>query len=195
MVRSIVSVLLLCLVVQFAHGAQNNIDGVRIWPSPDNTRVVFDMKTAPEYTYFTLKNPLRLVIDLNNTNDTYKLSDIENSGNLINKLRYSTPKNRSSARVVVELNRNTTPSLFAMAPEGAYGHRLVVDLPDEAAKSAPMPTASASTGSVVLDDSTSSRDRDIIVAIDAGHGGHDPGSVGPAGTFEKHITLSIAKKT
>ena len=147
MVRSIVSVLLLCLVVQFAHGAQNNIDGVRIWPSPDNTRVVFDMKTAPEYTYFTLKNPLRLVIDLNNTNDTYKLSDIENSGNLINKLRYSTPKNNSSSRVVVELNRNTTPSLFAMAPEGAYGHRLVVDLPDKASKSAPKLTASASTGS------------------------------------------------
>ena len=194
MVRSIVSVLLLCLVVQFAHGAQNNIDGVRIWPSPDNTRVVFDMKTAPEYTYFTLKNPLRLVIDLNNTNDTYKLSDIENSGNLINKLRYSTPNNSSSSRVVVELNRNTTPSLFAMAPEGAYGHRLVVDLSDKASKSAPKLTASASTGSVVLDDSTSSRDRDIIVAIDAGHGGHDPGSVGPAGTFEKHITLSIAKK-
>ncbi|MED5521165.1 MAG: N-acetylmuramoyl-L-alanine amidase, partial [Pseudomonadota bacterium] len=53
MVRSIVSVLLLCFVVQFAHGAQNNIDGVRIWPSPDNTRVVFDMKSAPEFTYFT----------------------------------------------------------------------------------------------------------------------------------------------
>ena len=117
MVRSIVSVLLLCFVVQFAHGAQNNIDGVRIWPSPDNTRVVFDMKSAPEFTYFTLKNPLRLVIDLNNTSDTAKLSGIENSGDLIKKLRYSTPKNKSSARVVVELNRNTKPSLFAVTPD------------------------------------------------------------------------------
>ena len=135
MVRSIVSVLLLCFVVQFAHGAQNNIDGVRIWPSPDNTRVVFDMKSAPEFTYFTLKNPLRLVIDLNNTSDTAKLSGIENSGDLIKKLRYSTPKNKSSARVVVELNRNTKPSLFAVTPDGAYGHRLVVDLPDSARRS------------------------------------------------------------
>jgi N-acetylmuramoyl-L-alanine amidase len=193
MVRSIVSVLLLCFVVQFAHGAQNNIDGVRIWPSPDNTRVVFDMKSAPEFTYFTLKNPLRLVIDLNNTSDTAKLSGIENSGDLIKKLRYSTPKNKSSARVVVELNRNTKPSLFAVTPDGAYGHRLVVDLPDSAPKP-PTLSASASTGSVVIDDSTSARDRDIIVAIDAGHGGHDPGSIGPAGTYEKHITLSIAKK-
>tara|TARA_B100000315_G_scaffold128370_1_gene118067 strand:- start:1081 stop:2430 length:1350 start_codon:yes stop_codon:yes gene_type:complete len=194
MVRSIVSVLLLCFVVQFAHGAQNNIDGVRIWPSPDNTRVVFDMKSAPEFTYFTLKNPLRLVIDLNNTSDTAKLSGIENSGDLIKKLRYSTPKNKSSARVVVELNRNTKPSLFAVTPDGAYGHRLVVDLPDSAPKPTPTLSASASTGSVVIDDSTSARDRDIIVAIDAGHGGHDPGSIGPAGTYEKHITLSIAKK-
>lgn len=192
MVRSIVSVLLLCLVMQVAHGAQNNIDGVRIWPSTDNTRVVFDMKTAPEFTYFTLKNPHRLVIDLNDTKDSFSLSGVENSGNLINKLRYSTPKNKSSARVVVELNRDTKPSLFAMSPEGAYGHRLVVDLPDSAPQT--LPPLTASTSSVVLDDSTSVRDRDIIVAIDAGHGGHDPGSVGPAGTFEKHITLSIAKK-
>ncbi len=192
MVRSIVSVLLLCLVMQVAHGAQNNIDGVRIWPSTDNTRVVFDMKTAPEFTYFTLKNPHRLVIDLNDTKDSFSLSDVENSGNLIDKLRYSTPKNKSSARVVFELNRDTKPSLFAMSPEGAYGHRLVVDLPDSAPQT--LPPLTASTSSVVLDDSTSVRDRDIIVAIDAGHGGHDPGSVGPAGTFEKHITLSIAKK-
>ena len=154
MVRSIVSVLLLCFVVQFAHGAQNNIDGVRIWPSPDNTRVVFDMKSAPEFTYFTLKNPRRLVIDLNNTSDTAKLSGIENSGDLIKKLRYSTPKNKSSARVVVELNRNTKPSLFAVTPNGAYGHRLVVDLPDSPPKPSPTLSASASTGSVVIDDST-----------------------------------------
>ena len=194
MVRSVVSILLLCFVVQFAYGAQNNIDGVRIWPSPDNTRVVFDMKSAPEFTYFTLKNPLRLVIDFNNTSDAAKLSGIENSGDLIKKLRYSTPKNKSSARVVVELNRNTKPSLFAVTPDGAYGHRLVIDLPDSAPQPSPTLSASTSVGTVVIDDSSSARDRDIIVAIDAGHGGHDPGSVGPSGTFEKHITLSIAKK-
>ncbi len=194
MVRSIVSVVFLCFVVQFAYGAQNNIDGVRIWPSPDNTRVVFDMKAAPEFTYFTLKNPLRLVIDLKNTSDSAKLSGVENSGNLIKKLRYSTPKNKSSARIVVELNRSTKPSLFAVTPNGSLGHRLVVDLPDSAPKTSATLSASSSTGSVVIDDKSSARDRDIIVAIDAGHGGHDPGSVGPAGTYEKHITLSIAKK-
>lgn len=76
-----------------------------------------------------------------------------------------------------------------MAPTHPYGHRLVVDLKD----SAPV-TAKPQQNTVVMDESHSQRDRDIIVAIDAGHGGHDPGSVGPAGTYEKHITLSIAKK-
>ena len=163
MVRSIVSVLFLCFVVQFAYGAQNNIDGVRIWPSPDNTRVVFDMKSAPDFTYFTLKNPVRLVIDLKNTSDSANLSGVENSGNLIKKLRYSTPKNKSSARIVVELNRSTKPSLFAVTPSGSLGHRLVVDLPDSSPKKSTTSSVSTSIGSVVIDDKSSARDRDIIV--------------------------------
>lgn len=192
MVRSIVSILLLCFVVTKSYGAQNNIDGVRIWPSPDNTRVVFDLKTAPSFSYFTLKNPLRLVIDLADTNNSLSLKNIENSGDLIGKLRYSTPKQKSSARIVIELNRTAKPSLFAMEPADSYGHRLVVDLADSEPHRAG--SAALASTSVVIDESSGTRDRDIIVAIDAGHGGHDPGSVGPAGSYEKHITLSIAKK-
>lgn len=193
MVRSIISVLLLCMFVQIAHGAQNKIDGVRISPSPDNTRVVFDMASTPEFSYFTLKNPLRLVVDLKNTNNKFNLSNVENNGDLIKKVRYSTPKNKRAARVVVELNRKATPNLFAVAPAKSYGHRLVIDLTDSAPKRTN--TSLASTrNSVVLDDKSSPRDSDIIVAVDAGHGGRDPGSIGPAGTYEKHITLSVAKK-
>lgn len=191
MVRSIISILLFCVVVHSVQAAQNNIEGIRIWPSSENTRVVFDMKFAPDFTYFTLKNPLRVVVDLQNTNDNLSLSNIENSGNLIKKVRYSKPKNSHSARVVIELARQAKPSLFAVAPSDNLGHRLVVDLAD----SAPAQNASlqASVNNVVMDDKSSPRDTNIIVAIDAGHGGRDPGSIGPAGTYEKHITLSIAK--
>ena len=192
MVRSIFSVMLLWVVVQMAHAAQNTIDSVRVSPSSDTTRVVFDMKYAPEFTYFTLKNPQRLVIDLPNTNNNFSLSNVDNGGDLIKRLRYSTPKNKSAARVVIELNRQATPSLFAITPAGAFGHRLVLDLADSEPNRTAVLTASAP--SVVIDDKTSPRDSDIIVAIDAGHGGRDPGSIGPAGTFEKHITLSVAKK-
>ncbi|NDW15247.1 AMIN domain-containing protein [Alteromonas genovensis] len=198
MVRSIISVLMLCLMTHAVSAAQNTINDVRVSPDAAKTRIVFDVDTAPDFTYFTLKKPLRLVIDLKNTASTFKLSSVKNSGSLVRKLRYSTPKRASSARVVVELNRNAEPSLFAVAPNKSYGHRLVLDLADSAPEVAQKPASSSATSSskqrVVIDESSSTRDRDIIVAIDAGHGGQDPGSIGPAGSFEKHITLSIAKR-
>lgn len=198
MVRSIISVLMLCLMTHAVSAAQNTINDVRVSPDAAKTRIVFDVDTAPDFTYFTLKKPLRLVIDLKNTASTFKLSSVKNSGSLVRKLRYSTPKRATSARVVVELNRNAEPSLFAVAPNKSYGHRLVLDLADSAPEVAQKPASSSATSSskqrVVIDESSSTRDRDIIVAIDAGHGGQDPGSIGPAGSFEKHITLSIAKR-
>jgi N-acetylmuramoyl-L-alanine amidase len=185
-------------MAQVVSAAQNTINGVRISPEATKTRIVFDVDSAPDFTYFTLKKPLRVVIDFKNTANTFALSSVENSGSLVRKLRYSTPKRATSARVVVELNRNAEPSLFAVAPNKSYGHRLVLDLADSAPEVAQKPASSSSTSSskqrVVIDESSSTRDRDIIVAIDAGHGGQDPGSIGPAGSFEKHITLSIAKR-
>jgi N-acetylmuramoyl-L-alanine amidase len=186
MVRKVILMFFLCFAIHSVSAAQNKLESVRIWPSPDNTRVVLDMRSAPDFTYFSLKNPERLVIDLAATDNSLSLSNIENNGDLIKKIRYSTPKNKQSARVVVELNRNAEPTLFAMTPSAPFGHRLVIDLADSEPKIAP--------ASVVMDETTTTRDRDIIVAIDAGHGGNDPGSIGPAGTYEKHITLSIAKK-
>jgi len=185
-VRKVILMFFLCFAIHSVSAAQNKLESVRIWPSPDNTRVVLDMRSAPDFTYFSLKNPERLVIDLAATDNSLSLSNIENNGDLIKKIRYSTPKNKQSARVVVELNRNAEPTLFAMTPSAPFGHRLVIDLADSEPKIAP--------ASVVMDETTTTRDRDIIVAIDAGHGGNDPGSIGPAGTYEKHITLSIAKK-
>lgn len=196
-VRIICSVVCLWVIAGMAVAAQNKIDGVRISPSADTTRLVFDMHSEPEFTYFTLKNPHRLVIDLPNTSNKTDLSNTTINGSLVRKVRYSTPKNKHSARVVVELNRVAKPSLFKVAPAAPHGHRLVVDLEDSQPASVSAPTVAASvngSNSVVMDGSTSTRDRDIIVAIDAGHGGHDPGSIGPAGTYEKNITLSIAKK-
>lgn len=182
------------LFVLFASGladpvlaAQSPISAVRVSPGPDQTRVVFDLAQAPQFTYFSLNNPERLVIDLANTSDSADLTPAEDTGSLIRRLRYSTPKNSQSARVVIDLNQRATPNLFAIAPDGGYGHRLVVDL------EGPGGVAPA-TSSVRIDSADNTRDRDIIVAIDAGHGGRDPGSVGPSGTYEKHITLSIAKK-
>lgn len=167
-----------------AYAASNQIDGLRIWPSPSNTRIVLDLKEQPEYSYFTLSNPERLVIDLANTQGKVDTKQLSKLGNLVTKVRHSTPKNASSTRLVIELSQKVQTEIFALTPTPPYKNRLVVDLSNP----------HANKQQVTKSSELSTRDRDIIIAIDAGHGGEDPGSIGRAGTFEKNITLSISKK-
>lgn len=164
--------------------ATNVVEGLRVWPSPANTRVVLDLAAQPEYSYFTLSNPTRLVIDLADTQSDFDLSDVNNTSQLVKKVRYSTPKKPNSVRIVLELNRTTNTEIFALPPTAPYKNRLVIDLSDNAAQ----------PQQAVMTSDRSTRDRDIIIAIDAGHGGEDPGSIGPSGTYEKNITLSVSKK-
>lgn len=175
-------ILLLALLFSSISLAQNSIDGLRIWPSPANTRLVFDLKQSPQFTYFTLHNPERLVLDIDETNNRFDFSAVENQSNLVEKVRYSTPKNKKAIRVVIELNKKLDTTVFSLPPTAPYGDRLVVDIADD--NPAPSP---------ILDAQTASSERDIIVVIDAGHGGEDPGSIGSSGSYEKHVTLSIAK--
>ncbi|QJR81382.1 AMIN domain-containing protein [Alteromonas pelagimontana] len=189
MLRYTISTVCLWLFAVSAFAAQNHIGGLRISPSADNTRIVLDLAQAPEFTYFSLTNPHRLVIDLAATDDSADLSTDDDTGKLVRRIRYSTPKNSQSARLVIDLTRDAKPNIFAIPPDGPYGHRLVVDLAD----SSPSGSSESSSG-VLIDSVNNKRDRDIIIAIDAGHGGNDPGSIGPAGTYEKRITLSIAKE-
>jgi N-acetylmuramoyl-L-alanine amidase len=163
--------------------AKNTIEGLRIWPSPNTTRLVFDLENTPNYTYFTLKNPQRLVIDIENTPRNFDFSKVTNDSKLVKKVRYSTAKNPQSVRVVIELSKKLENNIFALPPTAPYGDRLVIDLndPDSAAPQ------------IVLN-SKSTTDRDIIIVIDAGHGGEDPGSIGPSGSYEKNVTLGIAKR-
>ncbi|TDF35878.1 AMIN domain-containing protein [Alteromonadaceae bacterium M269] len=160
----------------------NQIESVRIWPSPNSTRVVIDLKEAPEFTYFSLDNPQRLVVDLKQTKKQFDFSKIANQSNLVRKIRSSKPKNNQSTRLVLELTKRVKPQLFALPPTPPYKNRLVIDLVD--------PDGPAT---VVKDAKSDPRARDVVVAIDAGHGGEDPGSIGSAGTYEKNITLSISK--
>ena len=169
--------------------AQNTINSVRVWPSPDSTRVVFDLDDKPDFSYFILKNPLRLVVDLENTNKIKTLPSIPKKHQLVGKLRYSKPKSKDSVRFVFELTGAVKPVIFALAPTGPYKNRLVVDLYDKNQTQESKPSSHAAVRKRDL-----TQKRDIIIAIDAGHGGEDPGSIGPSGTFEKDITLQIAKR-
>ena len=173
---------LLCLfsLVSLFASAANEVQSVRVWPSPDNTRVVFDLSSAPQHTYFTLESPDRLVIDLKDIKAGAGLPAVSGDTGLIKSIRSSNDAN--TMRIVLDLTKATKANVFALPPTAPYGHRLVVDLPDD------QPTQQTAVPAVRR------TARDIIIAIDAGHGGEDPGSIGPSGFYEKNITLPIARQ-
>ncbi|MCK2085273.1 AMIN domain-containing protein [Aeromonas sp. 3925] len=161
----------------------NQLKSVRVWPSPDNTRVVLDMSSAPNFNYFTLSGPSRLVIDLKGASNAANLARIENKSELVRKIRESTPLEKGSMRLVLDLSSSIKPVVFPLAPAGPYGHRLVIDLPYEekgGATAQPAPVGG--------------QGKAIVIAIDPGHGGEDPGSIGPRRTYEKRVTLSVSQK-
>ncbi len=172
----------------------NVLEGVRVWPSPDETRVVIDVQSEVSFTYFTLTSPERLVIDLKNTSSKSKLPMKVTDSEVLTKIRSSSPPNKQTYRLVFELKKKSSAKLFTLAPTpgGQYGHRLVVDLPHEQATQS---TSSAKSPTQVSRDASQFYGTEnIVVAVDAGHGGEDPGSIGPTRKYEKNATLSISKK-
>ena len=159
--------------------AANSIDGIRVWPAPENTRIVFDVKDKPEYKYFTLSKPNRLVIDFTNTKNTVALKNLAANDPRVKLFRSSV--NKGKTRLVLELAQSYQLTVFPLAPAGQYGHRLVIDLYDKNRSKKNTSKPKQTVG-------------DIIIGIDAGHGGEDPGSIGGKGTYEKRVTLAIAKK-
>lgn len=168
-------------------GAHSEINGVRMWPAPDNTRIVFDASSQVEHTLFTLKNPNRIVIDVKDTSLTADLSNIDLSNTIISDIRTG-KHGKNGLRVVLDLKQAVQPKSFVLRPNEQYGHRLVLDLnhPDDAKV--------AEKRSVRTIEQARSRAREIVVAIDPGHGGDDPGAIGPGRTYEKDAVLAIGRK-
>ena len=180
------SFLLFILFFSVISNAANRIDGVRVWPAPENTRVVFDLKNKPDYSYFTLDKPQRLVIDFKSSENAIALKNIAKNDKRITRIRTSQSKNKKTTRIVLELATKYKTAIFPLTPAGQYGHRLVVDLHDKE----PIKKAKPVQQSTKYEQ----QQRNVIIGIDAGHGGEDPGSIGPKGTHEKKVTLAIAKK-
>ncbi|NOH65012.1 LysM peptidoglycan-binding domain-containing protein [Vibrio sp. RE88] len=175
----------------------NALESIRVWPSPDETRVVIDLASEAEYSYFTLSSPDRLVVDLKQTSINTKLPINVSESPVLKRIRKSSPPQKGTYRLVFELKRKVTPQLFKLAPTpgGQYGHRLVIDMPHgSSSTTAAKPSSSSSSPQVSRDASQLLGTADIVVAIDAGHGGEDPGSIGPSRKYEKHATLAISKK-
>ncbi|WP_237720878.1 N-acetylmuramoyl-L-alanine amidase [Pseudomonas asplenii] len=187
--------------------AATQVKSVRLWRAPDNTRLVFDLSGSVQHSVFTLTAPDRLVIDINGATLAGPLN-VPTANTPITSVR-AAQRTPTDLRVVVDLKKAVTPKSFTLAPNAQYGNRLVVDLFDNPADAAPPPTpASNPTPSVAtlpavpvtpaepaikLPPAPAGK-RDIIVVIDAGHGGEDPGASGSRGQHEKDVVLSIARE-
>ncbi|MDO9623372.1 MAG: N-acetylmuramoyl-L-alanine amidase [Pseudomonas sp.] len=197
-----VGVVLAALAVEVI--AASDVRSVRLWRAPDNTRLVFDLSGPVQHSVFTLTAPNRIVIDVSGAKLATQFDNLALSNTPITGMR-SAQRTAEDLRVVIDLSSQVTPKSFMLAPNQQYGHRLVVDLFDYEGGAAPnLPVTQVASAPAVPVTPTRtppkltpvpSGKRDIVIAIDAGHGGEDPGALSPVkGQYEKHVTLAIARE-
>jgi N-acetylmuramoyl-L-alanine amidase len=231
MLKATLKLVTLSLLLWFSQGHATPIavSAARIWPAQDYTRLTLESKHAIRYNMFTLNNPERLVIDLNEVKLGNALNNLSklvgNDDPYIKSVRVGRFK-PGVVRLVLDLKGEVKPQLFVLKPVAEYGYRLVLDvypiqpvdpmmaLLDSASTVTSKPAENAPAdgkqqmaqtlstdkndkpvpGSIMQPNPPEMRARTLIIAIDAGHGGEDPGARGRHGSLEKNVTLAIARK-
>ena len=171
--------LICCVLLPAAAGAAVEVNGIRLWAGPDSTRLVMDLSDPADHRIFFLRSPSRVVVDLPRS----ELGSVElpAGAGVVSKIR-SGVRDGGILRIVLDLNQDSVqPRSVILPPNDLYGHRLVIDLfPQGNDTVKPVPTATPL--------------RDVLIAIDPGHGGEDPGAIGRKGTREKNVVLQIARR-
>ena len=157
------------------------IRAVKLAQEGDHTRAVFDISAPLDYKLFEIGNPDRIVLDVRDASFAQNFSAPAGAG-LLKAIRTGRV-GKDGVRVVFDLAGAVRPKSFVQPPGNGAGYRLVVDLYKKGKTVAPVKSAAA----------LAEKPRDVIIAIDAGHGGVDPGATGNAGTHEKNITLAVAR--
>ncbi|KVW94362.1 N-acetylmuramoyl-L-alanine amidase [Thiobacillus denitrificans] len=202
MLHALLKIFLLCGLLASSWAQALQVSATRLWPSPDYTRITLEAAQPVAHKYFTLSNPERLVIDLEGVEAGAALyalaAQLSADDPYIAAIRVG--MNRPGVmRVVLDLKAAVRPSVFQLPPLGEYGHRLVVDLypvqvADTASSPAVLPQPAMAEQQRPAQPGVPQYARLVTVAIDAGHGGEDPGAIGANGSYEKNITLALAKK-
>ncbi len=161
------------------------VENVRVWAAPDSTRVVFDISEPVEHELSLLTEPYRTVIDLKASSMSTDPAQPGAKDKYLQAVRAAS-RNDKDLRIVLDLKKFAKYKSFQLKPNKHYGHRLVVDLYSNEVKEVKTSDSEEEIG-------TANMPRDVIIAIDAGHGGEDPGAKGPSGAYEKNIVLNIAK--
>jgi N-acetylmuramoyl-L-alanine amidase len=180
--------LFVLLLTSASAAAAPALRDIRVWASPDSTRVVLDLSEPASYTLFTLEGPDRIVIDFERIEADASRIKVPDASGVVKSVRLG-ERGRAGLRIVLDVNAKVEAKAFLTPPNETYGHRLVVDLGHGTAAAvtpveAPKPVKVAG----------GEGQRDLVIAIDAGHGGEDPGAIGKAGTREKNVTLAVARK-
>ena len=157
------------------------MENIRIWSENGKTRVVLDLSRPSQHSIFTLRGPDRLVVDLKAGRLSKSLANMPQGVGSVRTIRSAVRAN-GQLRVVLDLNEAVRSRSFTAGPNSQYGDRLVIDL-----------QRSGNLQAVKRASEAYKPGRDIVIAIDPGHGGHDPGAVGKARTREKDVALQISK--
>ena len=219
-ILKLASASLFLLVSPVGRAAVNRAPGilaVRVWPAVDYTRVAIEHSEPLKYTHFTVENPDRLVVDLEGIEFNSVLEGLANkiapddpNIKLLRAGRYKP----GVVRLVMELKNKVKPQVFVLPPVGEYGHRLVLDVyplepPDPLLMLLERKETMLSEIGVQIEKAPDKNteikaekprqgkpvvDRMVTITLDPGHGGEDPGAVGAAGSYEKNVTLAVAKR-
>ncbi len=178
-----------CLVPGTQQAQAANVSQFRLVQDGQGAKAILDVPADLDYRVFTLNHPARIVLDLLNAQLADDINPSAKGSSLVSGIRYAPRFQGNGERLVFDLRRDATPRTFLR--QSKKGTQLVLEL---AGNHAASQTPTAARPLITANTAQPSRLRDVVIAIDPGHGGHDSGAIGPNGLEEKNVTLKIARK-